>query len=60
MPVLNGETRIDLVLSLLNVRVACQIFVATPKGLEVTNLLRILEAGYDSVFLVSDATVRRR
>jgi hypothetical protein len=58
--ILDGLTRIDLVLSLLNVRVACQISYTSTKELEVTNLFRILEAGYDPVFLVCDATVRRR
>jgi hypothetical protein len=58
--ILGGLTRIDLVLSLLNVRVACQISYTSTKELEVTNLFRILEAGYDPVFLVCDATVRRR
>lgn len=59
-PILGGATRVDLSLSLGAPKIACQITVTTPIPKEIENLKRCLQAGYQEVALVCNATVKRR
>ena len=58
--ILGGATRVDLELRLRTRKIACQISVTTQGQKEVENLKRCLDAGYEEIALVCDATVKRR
>lgn len=59
-PILGGVTRVDLALKLGTREIACQIAVTTPIEKEVENLKHCLDAGFEEIALLCDATVKRR
>lgn len=59
-PILGGITRVDLALKLGAREIACQIAVTTPIEKEVENLKHCLDAGFEEIALLCDATVKRR